>query len=260
MIAANVLMEDMDKDQWSHDQDLLLESSKEKNRIIVLHDNGVIRKIARTDGSEVKGKPASITDANVQAKQLYEANKEGLDFVAIFERHAFDEYFSKMQDSWIADEPVDSFVYRQYKLLDQYPDTMVTYPGPAKTQMGMQFRLGVSLNEAFTLSNKWVSPNTSILLGVYDHGCIWASLVFTFNEKMEISVLTTVNPEKVNTVGDMAKVTDNAFDWLKKTHQSGAAALVWNREEFDVFRAAKDKEKAVVEGLAKGSVVLRTAH
>ncbi len=39
MLGKDVLMEDIDIDQWRNAQDLL-ESAKEKKRIIVLHDNG----------------------------------------------------------------------------------------------------------------------------------------------------------------------------------------------------------------------------
>ena len=57
MLGKDVLMEDIDIDQWRNAQDLLLESSKEKRRIIVLHDNGVVRKCEHTDGIEIVGKP-----------------------------------------------------------------------------------------------------------------------------------------------------------------------------------------------------------
>ncbi|WP_182049567.1 hypothetical protein [Changpingibacter yushuensis] len=248
-------MEDIDKDQWAHAQDLLLESSKEKTRIIVLHDNGVIRKIERTDAKTIVNAPSLISDANAQARTLYEANRDGLDFVAIFERHAFDEYFSRMQDSWLADEPLDSFVSRQYKLLDEYPETMVTYPGPAKHQMGLQFRLGVGRNEAIVLINKWVAPNTSVLLGIYDQGALWASIVLSFDETLNISVLTTVDAERVDIVGDMTSVATNAMDWLTSTYSSRATALIWTRDAFERFRHADDKESVVRKSLSDDTAI-----
>jgi hypothetical protein len=249
-------MEDIDKDQWAHAQDILLESSKEKSRLIVLHDNGIIRKIGRTDGTPVVASPESIVDAQSQARKLFEANQDGLDFVAIYERHAFDEYFSRMQNSWIADEPLDSFVDRQYRLLDEYPDDLVTYPGPAKCQMGLQYRFGTERNEAIALAHKWASPNTSILLGIYQEGQLWASLVMSFDGGMDISALTTVDAERVDVVGDISTVTERAMDWLSRTHLSAAAALVWRMPAFEEFKKAENKEAAVAKALMNGSAVL----
>lgn len=256
MLGKDVLMEDIDIDQWRNAQDLLLESSKEKKRIIVLHDNGVIRKCAHTDGLPVNAAPTTITDAPAQAKALYEANADAVDFVAIFERHAFDEYFSRIQNSWIADEPLDSFISRTYELLDQYPDTMVTYPGPAKRELGLQWNFGMSRNEGIVLADKWAQPESSVLLGVYDEGKLWASLVITFDQDMTITELTTVDAERVNIEGDMGEVTARAFDWMRDTHLRRASALVWTRDGFEKFRKAPNKELAVVAELASGEAVV----
>ena len=259
MLGKDVLMEDIDIDQWRNAQDLLLESSTEQRRIIGLHDNGAVRKCEHTDGFEIVGKPTEITDAPTQAKELYENNKDNVDFVAIFERRAFDEYFSRMQQSWVADEPLDSFVHRTYALLDEYPTTMVTYPGPARETLGLQYRFGVTRNEAIVLANRWVRPNSSLLLGVYDEGGIWASLVMSFDSELTMVELTTVDAERVDVKGDLGEVTARAMEWMIENHRPDAAALVWTREAFDKFREAKNKELAVAAALANGAaVVLRS--
>jgi hypothetical protein len=259
MLGKDLVMEDIDVDQWRNAQDLLLESAKEKRRIVILHDNGVIRKCGHTEGIPIVGAPTSITDAQSQAHALYEANKDSVDFVAIFERHAFDEYFSRMQASWVADEPLDSFVSRQYGLLDSYPDTMVTYPGPAKNVLGLQYRFGVTRNEALVLAAKWVAPNSSLLLGVYDEGELWTSLVMSFDQELVMTELTTVDAERVDIRGDMGEVTSRAFEWMTAHHKPSGSALVWTREAFERFREAKDKEAAVTDAvLAGAAVVLRS--
>ena len=255
MFGKDVLMEDIDIDQWRNAQDLLLESSKEKRRIIILHDNGVIRKCEHTDGLPVNEAPTEITDAPAQAKAVYEANKDDVDFVAIFERSAFDEYFSRMQQSWVANEPLDSFVHRTYALLDDYPTTMVTYPGPARNTLGLQYRFGVSRNEAIVLANRWLHPDSSLLLGVYDEGGIWASLVMSFDSELTIVELTTIDAERVDVHGDLGEVTARAMEWMIENHRPDAAALVWTREAFEKFREAKNKELAVAAALANGTAV-----
>lgn len=255
MLGKDVLMEDIDIDQWRNAQDLLLESSKEKRRIIVLHDNGVIRKCEHTDSLPVEGAPESIVDAQAQAKDLYEKNKDTVDFVAVFERSAFDDYFSTIQNSWVADEPLDSYIHRTYALLDDYQETIVTYPGPAKKYLGLQWKFGMSRNEASELAHKWISPNSSVLLGVYDEGRLWTSLVLTFDDELTITELTTVDAERVDISGDFAEVVARSFDWMRQTHEQKASALVWTRDAFEKFRSSDNKELSVAKAVAAGSAI-----
>lgn len=258
MFGTDVLMEDIDINQWRNAQDLLLESAKEKRRIIVLHDEGKICKCEHTDGADVVGKPATIVDAKAQARELYEANEENVDFVAIFERHSFDEYFSRVQNSWVADEPLDSFVHKTYELLDDYPDTMVTYPGPAKNVLGLQWNFGVTRNEGIALAHALIPPESSLLLAVYDEGQIWASLVMTFDGEMTMTELTTVDGERVEISGPLQEVSENAFEWMNSTHAKTGAGLIWTRSAFEKFRESTDKIEAVKRSVAAGeAVVLR---
>jgi hypothetical protein len=257
MLSKDVLMEDIDIDQWRNAQNLLLESAKEKRRIIILHDQGIIRKCEHTEGCPVSGAPDRIVDAQAQAKQLYEDNRDSVDFVAIFERHAFDEYFSRVQGSWIVDEPLDSFVQRTYALLDCYANQLVTYPGPARTRLGLQYRLGVTRNEAAVLADRWLKPESSLLLGVYEENRLWASLVMTFDGQMNVTELTTVDAERVDIHGAMEEVVARCLQWTAEHHQPEAVALVWTRQAFEQFRQASDKESAVRHALLSGEAVLR---
>lgn len=123
----------------------------------------------------------------------------------------------------------------------------------------MQYRFGVTRNEAIVLANRWVRPNSSLLLGVYDEGGIWASLVMSFDSELTMVELTTVDAERVDVKGDLGEVTARAMEWMIENHRPDAAALVWTREAFDKFREAKNKELAVAAALANGAaVVLRS--
>ena len=59
MLYKDVLMEDIDVAQWRNAQSLLLESAKERPRIVVLHDDGVVRKVAHSEGLPVNSPPAA---------------------------------------------------------------------------------------------------------------------------------------------------------------------------------------------------------
>ena len=132
---------------------------------------------------------------------------------------------------------------------------MVTYPGPAKQMLGLQYRFGVSRNEAIVLANRWLKPDSSLLLGVYDDGRLWASLVMTFDANMTMVELTTVDSERVYVNGGLGEVTARAMGWMTEHHRSEAVALVWTREAFEKFRAARNKELAVAESIADGTAM-----
>lgn len=168
MLGKDVLMEDIDIDQWRNAQDLLLESSKEKRRIIVLHDNGVVRKCEHTDGIEIVGKPTEITDAPAQAKELYENNKDNVDFVAIFERSAFDEYLPHAAASWVADELLDSCT-----VLTRCSTSIRSWsPTVRHENLGLQYRF-VSPATRPSFSRTVGSGRTLLLLGVYDEWVVF---------------------------------------------------------------------------------------
>jgi hypothetical protein len=256
MLAEDVLMEDIDIDQWRNAQDLLLSSSKEKRRIIVLHDNGVVRKCVHTSGLPVNGSVASITEPREFAKKLYEKNSNSIDFVSVFERHAFDEYFTRLQNSWRADESIDSFVYRTYELLDEYPEGLVTYPGEAKDNLGLQYNFGLSRASAETLVQSLVTPGMSLLVGVHQENSLWASLVMKFDDELDISELTTVNSEQMDINGDIDTELERASNWMKEFHPSKGVVILFSQEGFEQFRGAKNPVKAFSKLLTSRSVVI----
>src|SRR4051812_45905423 len=133
MLNKDVSMQNIDVAQWRNVQELVLESAKQRPRIIVLHDAGVVRKVAHSAGSAVVQAPTSVGDPAAVAQALYEANKAAVDFVGVFERSAFDAYFAAVQDNWDIEEDLDAYVQRTYAMLDDFPDGLVTYPGSART-------------------------------------------------------------------------------------------------------------------------------
>ena len=86
MLHENPLMADIDVDHWRNLQSLLLESAKEKRRIIVIHENGKILKFAHSAKAAVVRPISVITDAHKDAEAIYDANVATTDLVVVIER------------------------------------------------------------------------------------------------------------------------------------------------------------------------------
>ena len=256
MLHKDVLMQDIDVAQWRNTQELILDSAKERRRIIVLHDAGRVRKVAHSAGDPVTGTVDRADDPAALAKELYEGNAGSVDFVAVFERAAFDEYFARVQDSWDIDEDLDGFVQRTYALLDQFPEGMVTYPRSARDTLGLQWRLGCSRDDVMAATERFVEPGTTIVLGVFDEGALWSSLVLTFDEARSVTSVTTVDPTEVAVDGEMGAVGAAVVDWVQAKHGSCSLGLFMERAAAEAFLDATDKARALREASAAHKLVL----
>jgi hypothetical protein len=256
MLHKDVLMQDIDVAQWRNAQALLLESAKERRRIVVLHDSGLIRKVAHSDGAAVSAAPTRVDDPTSAARKLYEANREIVDFVAVFDRAAFDAYFAKVQDSWDIDEELDGFVQRTYATLDDFPDGMVTYPEPARSTLGLQWRLGASRDQVVDAVRQFVEPYSTIVLGVFDQGALWASLVLTFDDGGSVTSVTTADPSEVVLEGPAAEVAPAVVEWVRAKHGSCSLALFLDRPQAESVLRATDKAAALRQASASGGLIL----
>jgi hypothetical protein len=256
MLHKDALMQDINVAQWRNAQDLLLQSAKERPRIVVLHDDGKIRKVAHSSGEPVQSPPQKVDDPTTVARSLYDANSETVDFVAVFERAAFDSYFAAVQDSWDIDEELDGFVQRTYALLDNYPTGMVTFPDPARSTLGLQWRLGASRDDVVQAVKDFIEPNSTAVLGVFDDGALWASLVLTFDDAGSVTNVTTADPEEVELEGDPQVVARTVVEWAQKKHGTVSLGLFLQKKAAQEFLAAEDKAKALQAASERGDLIM----
>lgn len=249
-------MQDIDVDQWRNAQELILDSAKARRRIVVLHDDGTIRKIAHSDGSPIREQPDAVQDPTATAKALYEANIGTVDFVAVFERTAFDAYFARIQDSWDIDEELDGFVQRTYALLDEFDGGMVTYPRPARETLGLQWRIGATRDQVIAAAERYIPVNTTVVLGVVDGDALWASLVLAFDENHSAITVTTVDTSEVDVVGDLSTIASHAVEWVRQKHGTCSLGLFLERKAAEAFLEATDKGGALREASSAGKLVL----
>lgn len=259
MLHKDVLMADIDVDQWRNAQRLLLRSAKAARRIVVIHDQGRVVKCRHTAQAPVVGAPERVVDPHRTARDLYEANASttGTDFVVVMERDAVDRYFAAVQDSWDIDEDLDVFVQRTYATLDEYADGIATWPGRARDTLGLQWRTGASRDQ-IAAALAALPAGSVVVLGVHDADALWASLVLDVDGEGSVVSVTTADPSLVDLHGDRAEVLDRVVAWVEGTGRTVAVALSADRAAADRVLAADGPEKlsAVLGAVAAGELTV----
>lgn len=256
MLHKNVLMQDIDVAQWRNAQALLLDSAKERPRIIVLHDAGSVRKVAHSQGLPVASAPSRVDEPQAAARALYEANQADVDFVAVFERSAFDAYFAAVQDSWDIDEDLDAFVNRTFRLLDSFPEGMVTYPRRASETLGLQWRLGASREDVVEAVQAFIPGGSTIVLGVLADGELWASLVLTVDESASVTSVTTVDPAEVDVRGDLSTVSSATVDWVVSKYGACSLGMFMDKAVAEEFLSSREKAAVLRRAVGGGGLTI----
>ena len=225
MLHENPQMLDIDVDHWRNLQDLFLESAKEKRRIIVIHEAGEVLKLVHSQRAPIVRSIDTVDDPQAVAERLYRDNADNVDFVAVFERRAFAEWVGRFQDSWRSDEDLDVFVHRQYALMDEYPQGIVTYPGPARDVLGMQWRVGATYAELTDAVRTLVPAESTVVLGVFDGESLWATLVLRFDADRRVDVVTTLDPSRVELGAGRTADAWTVVDWVEATYGPCSIAL-----------------------------------
>ncbi|MDR2114317.1 MAG: hypothetical protein LBO75_03445 [Bifidobacteriaceae bacterium] len=243
MLHPYVLMADIDVDQWRAAQQLLLRSAKAARRIVVLHDQGKIVKLRHSQGLAIKGTWPDAKDPHGLAKALYLTNQAEVDFVQVVERDASDTYFGRIQDAWDPDQDLDVFVTNTYREMDNFPDGIVTYPGPARQTLGLQWRIGASHEEVEAVLAAIAKPGGTIVFGVIEAGRLWASLILDIASTGQVGSVTTADPAAVSLVGDPSVALDNLMAWQDSAGKTVAAGLVLTRSWMERFLEATGTQK-----------------
>jgi hypothetical protein len=245
MLHEDPWMVDIDVNHWRNLQALVLVSAKEKRRIVVIHEQGVIQKFVHSQRLEIVRNVDRVDDPHAVAEQIYRENADKVDFVAVFERRAFDRYMAHWQDTWRPDEDLDIFVHRTYATMDDYGDAIVTYPGPARGTLGLQWRLGASYEVIRAAVERFVPANTTVVLGIFDGDELWATLVLGFDSDRRAKVVTTVDMSELEASGLRDRVTQAVIDWVDRKYGPCSLALFTDVEGARVFLSAGDKVAAL---------------
>lgn len=255
MLHADPLMLDIDVNHWRNLQSILLDSAKGRRRIVVIHEDGEVLKLAHSQRLPVVGTVERVEDPHAVAEMLYRDNAAIADFVAVFERNAFNQYFGRSQATWSPDEDLDEFVHRMYEMIDDYPDGIVTYPGPARHVLGLQWRLGASHSQVTNAVKTLVPPASTVLLGIFEGDDLWATLVLGFDEQLRARVVTTVDMSAVTVQPGREAMAKEAVAWVNRCYPPCAIALFTSLAGARAFLAAQDKGASLRQLAAEGDLI-----
>lgn len=241
MLHENPLMVDIDVNHWRNLQELLLDSAKERRRIIVIHEDGEVLKLVHSHREPISGSVDRVDDPHAVAEALYRENESAVDFVAVFERRAFDEYFARFQATWKPDEDLDVFVHRTYALLDEYPDGLVTYPDAAKHTLGLQWRIGAGYDEIVAAARKYVAPRSSVVFGIFEGDELWATLVLRFDGDLRADVVTTVDTSQIAVTHGREQLAEEVVTWVSERYGPCSLALFASLDDARGFLASSEK-------------------
>ncbi len=254
MLHQDVAMLDIDVDHWRNLQSLLLDSAKARRRIVLIHEDGRLLKLIHSDGVPLARETDRVEDPHAVAERVYHANAELADLVVVFERTALDHYFAQVQDSWRADEDIDSYVHRMYATLDNYPDGIVTHPGPAREQLGLQWRINTSYDDILTAVRTYIPPRSTVVLGVFANDTLWASLILGFDTESRIDFISTADPDELTT-SDQRQQARELIEWADHRHGPCSLGLFTNRENAREWLHRPDKLTGLRELAHQGSLL-----
>jgi hypothetical protein len=255
MLHEDPLMLDIDVDHWRNLQALLLDSAKERRRIVVIHEDGEVLKLVHSARGPVAGAVERVDDPHLVAARLYRDNAESVDFVAVFERRACDEYFGRFQDTWRPDEDLDVFVHRTYALLDEYPDGLVTHPERARHTLGLQWRVGAPYEEVKAAIERTVPRASTAVLGIFDGDSLWASLVLGLDGGGRINVVTTVDTSELSVERGREAIAEEVVAWVNRRYPPCSLGLFAGLEHARAFLASTEKLALLQELADRGELI-----
>lgn len=257
MLHQNPLMADIDVDHWRNLQALLLNSAKAKRRIIVIHEGGKILKFAHSAKAAIFKPVDRISDAKADAKAIYTANSASTDFVMVVDRKASDAYFRAVQDAWTPEDDIDVYVHRSYKLMDDYADGIATYPGPASSRLGLQWRLGASFAEVEAAVQAFAQAERSVVFGVFEGDALWTTLVLRFDANRRIDVVTTVDPTEITATGKRDAVAKAVVDWVSAHYGAVCLGLFTDLAGAKRFLEATNKAEVILDLHRAGALIAK---
>jgi hypothetical protein len=260
MLHENPLMSDINVDHWRNLQDLLLDSAKEKRRIIVIHDDGEIRKFVHSQRVDIDRSVVNrITRPQEDARRIFEANPGKADFIVILDRRSVSQYFGRVQDTWKSTEDLDEYVHRMFATLDDYPDGIVAYPGPARSALGLQWRLGASYEQVKQAVNLFIPPRSTAIFGLFSENELWASLILSFDENKRVNVIATADTTAVTAAGDWRNKAREMVSWANSKFSPCSLGLFTTVEDARAFLAGSDKLSALRKIAGDGRLLAEPA-
>ncbi len=195
MLDLHAQMIDIDINSWAYLQSKLIRSGRELRRIIIIHEEGNILKFVHSHGKAIRKVIDKITNPFEDAKRVYEANKEIIDYVIIINREGVEEYFAELQEKWDPNESIIEYTIKMRRLLDKYHEKslIVTYPGKPTDYLGWIPTVKINYEDIVKFVRDFIVPESLVVLFVFEEQELKANLILGFNKELKIDLITSLD-------------------------------------------------------------------
>ena len=102
----------------------------------------------------------------------------------------------------------------------------------------------------------FVPENSSAVVGVFEDGALWASVVVTADGSGSLASVRTVNRGDLGSSGDLASVSSQAVAWVHAHHGPCTLGLFFDKPHAEAFLDASDKAAAIRAASTAGGLIL----
>jgi hypothetical protein len=131
---------------------------------------------------------------------------------------------------------------------------MVTYPGPARDVLGLQWRFGTTYAAAKMAIERFVPVDSTVVFGVFEGESLWATLVLGFDGDRRARVVTTVDMSELPKALAKNQAVAEVVAWVDKHYGPCSLGLFVDLEDARAILASKDKLASLRAIVAKGGL------
>ncbi|HHV62857.1 MAG TPA: hypothetical protein GXX51_09490 [Firmicutes bacterium] len=248
MLDRNIMVLDIDHQQWRRLYDLIWGPYRGRQRIYVLHDGGRVRKVYHSLLGSLPASGVSVSDPRSCGKEL--AEKYDADETVIIERGKLRRLYAMWENSFKQDEDFDEYLSWFFNMIGEAQDGAVYIYTRVPNLRGITYE---GLRNILTR----LPDGRTAVLSIFHGREVWASLIVG-KAGGRVNLVTTTDAlvsdglvitEWKKNYKDILRLVKAKFGWPY-------LGVFTTREEFERIWRAEDQAAAVRQSFLRGNLIL----